>query len=392
MRKKFIYLDYAASTPVDKKVQKAMMPFFRQEFGNPSSSHQLGQRAKAAVEGAREQVAKFLSCSANEIVFTSGATEANNIAVQGVIEKSSVKKPHVIVSSIEHESLLGPVEALEKRGRIEATYIKVGKEGIVNLRDIEKSLKKNTIFVSIQYANSEIGTIQPVAEIAKILKSYEKESGNTKIIFHSDAVQAALYLDCNAKKLGVDLLTLSSHKIYGPKGTGVLYVKKGSAIEPLFFGGGQEQDIRPGSENVTGIIGMGEAIGEIQNPKTKVQNIKIRQLRDMFIKNIAQRISGTHVTGSLLKRLPNNVHIRFKGVEGRDIVLLLDQKGIAVSTGSACSEKSQEPSHVLLGMGHESEEAYSSVRITLGKYTKKEEVEKTVKVLEKVVEQLRSKK
>ena len=392
MRKKFIYLDYAASTPVDQKVQKAMLPFFKQEFGNPSSTHQLGQRAKAAMEGAREQAAKFLACSANEIVFTSGATEANNIAVQGIVQKNSSKRPHVITSTIEHESLLAPIEELEKKGIIEVTYIKVGKEGIVYANDIEKSLQKNTILVSIQYANSEIGTVQPIAEIGKILKSYKKEVGKGKIVFHSDVVQAALYLDCSVEKLGVDLLTLSSHKIYGPKGVGALYIKKGTSIEPLFFGGGQEQDIRPGTENVAGIIGMGEAIGEIQNPKTKVQNIRIRQLRDMFIKNISQRISNVEVTDSPIERLPNNVHIRFKGVEGKDIVLLLDQKGIGISTGSACSEKSQEPSHVLLSMGYTEAEANCAVRITLGKHTKKEEVEKTVKVLEKVVEQLRLKK
>jgi len=392
MRKKFIYLDYAASTPQDPRVQKVMLPFFAREFGNPSSVHQLGQRAKAAVEGAREQVAKFLSCSASEIVFTSGATEANNIAIQGVIKQSSFTKPHVITCVIEHESLLASIEALEKKGVIEATYIKVGKEGVVNLKDIEKSLQKNTILVSIQYANSEIGTIQPIAEIGKMLRKYKKEDAKRQVVFHSDAVQAALYLDCNVEKLGVDLLTLSSHKIYGPKGSGVLYIRKGSAIEPLFLGGGQEQDMRPGTENVAGIVGMGEAIGEIQNPKTKVQNIRIRQLRDLFIKIIQQRISSAEVTGSLLKRLPNNVHIRFKGVEGKDVVLLLDQKGIAVSAGSACSEKSQEPSHALLSMGYTNKEASCAVRITLGKHTKKEEVEKTVRVLEKVIEQLKGKK
>ena len=391
MKKKFIYLDYAASTPVDQKVQKAMLPFLRIEFGNPSSVHQLGQRARAAVESARERVAMFLDCSANEVVFTSGASEANNFAIQGVL-KSKSKKPHVITLAIEHESVLAPIYALEKEGMIEATFVKVGKEGIVNPQDIKKAMQENTILVSIQYANSEIGSIQPIREIGKIIKSHKLQTKNSQLVFHTDAVQAALYLPCNIEKLGVDMLTLSSHKIYGPKGVGTLYIRKGILLRPLFFGGGQEQDIRSGTENVPGIVGMGEAIQEIQNPKSKVQNIRIRQLRDKFIKIIPQRISGAELTGSLAQRLPNNVHVRLKGVLGKDVVLLLDQKGIAVSTGSACSERSEKPSHVLLNMGHEQEEALGALRITLGKHTRKEEVEKTIKILQKTVEQLRAKK
>ena len=393
MRKKFIYLDYAASTPVDQKVQKVMLPFLRSEFGNPSSVHQLGQRARAAVETARERVATFLGCSANEVVFTSGATEANNLAIQGIVaRKSPLQKPHIVTSAIEHESVLVPIQALEKEGTIEATYVQVGKEGIVDPQDVEKAIQKNTVLVSIQYANSEIGSIQPIQEIGKIIKNYKLQTKNSQLTFHTDAVQAANYLDCNVEKLGVDMLTLSSHKIYGPKGVGVLYIQKGVSMHPLFFGGGQEQDIRSGTENVAGIVGMGEAVQEIQNPKSKIQNIRIRQLRDRFMKIIPQRISGTELTGSLVKRLPNNVHVRIKGVEGKDVTLLLDQKGIAVSTGSACSERSQEPSHVLLSMGHEQAEARSAVRITLGKHTRKDEVEKTATILQKVVEQLRAKK
>jgi len=396
MKKKFIYLDYAASTPVDQKVKKAMLPFLRSEFANPSSVHQLGQRARAAVESAREQVAQFLSCFANEIVFTSGATEANNLAIQGIAKSSKFQdtnfKPHIITSAIEHESVLVPIKELEKEGRIEATYVSAGKDGIVNPKDVEMALKKNTTLVSIQYANSEIGTVQPIAEIAKIIKKYKIQDTKYQILFHTDAVQAALYLPCSVEKLGVDLLTLSSHKIYGPKGVGVLYIKKGSAIHPLFFGGGQEQNIRSGTENVPGIVGMGEAVQEIQNPKSKVQNIRIRQLRDKFMKIIPQRISGAELTGSFAQRLPNNVHVRLAGVEGKDVVLLLDQKGVLVSTGSACSERSQEPSHVLLNMGYHKAEALGALRITLGKHTKKDEVEKTVKILQKAVEQLRATK
>jgi len=392
MKKKFIYLDYAASTPVDQKVQKAMLPFHAREFGNPSSIHQFGQRSRASVEKAREQIATFLSCFANEIVFTSGATEANNLAIQGVLLNIAKKKPHVVTSAIEHESILAPIQELEKQGVIEATYISVGKDGIAKPKDVEKALQENTVLVSIQYANSEVGSVQPIVEVGKILKRYKIKNTSRPILFHTDAVQAALYLDCSVEKLGADLLTLSSHKIYGPKGVGALYIRKGITLSPLIFGGGQEQGMRPGTENVAGIVGMGEAIQEIQNPKSKIQNIRIRQLRDKFMKMILQRISGAELTGSLLQRLPNNVHVRLKGVDGKDVVLLLDQKGIAVSTGSACSESSQEPSHVLLNMGYQKTEARSALRITLGKHTKKEEVEKTLKILEKTVEQLRTKK
>lgn len=392
MKKKQIYLDYASTTPLDKKVLKAMMPYLKSEYGNPSSVHVFGQESRVAVENSREQLAKFLNCSANEIIFTSGATEANNLAIQGVVnlaKESPLQQPHIVTSTIEHESVLAPIQELEKQGNLEVTYVAVNKEGIVNPADIEKAIKENTVLISIQYANSEIGTVQPIREIGKIIKNYKLQTKNYKLVFHTDAVQAAQFLDCDVKKLGVDLLTLSSHKVYGPKGVGVLYIKKGIIISSMIYGGGQEQGIRSGTENVAGIVGMGEAIQEIQNPKSKVQNIKMRQLRDKLIKDILKRISSAKLTGSLEYRLCNNTHFLFKGLQGKDIVLLLDQKGIAVSSGSACSELTQESSHVLLSMGYNNEEAHSALRITLGKYTKKEEIEKTVKALEKVVEELR---
>ena len=393
MRKKLIYLDCASTTPLDPSVRKAMLPFLGREFGNPSSVYSLGQTARAAVEKAREQVAGFLSCSANEVVFTSGATEANNLAIQGCVKPgfthSSV--PHVITSAIEHESVLAPIQELEKRGEIKATYISVGKKGILDPVDVEKAIKENTVLVSIQYANSEIGTIQPIAEIGNRLKSKVK-SQKSKVIFHTDAVQAANYIDCNVGKLGVDLLTLSSHKVYGPKGAGVLYVRSGVLLQPLLRGGGQERGMRPGTENAACIVGMGEAIGEIRNPKSEIRNIMIRQLRDKLIKDVLKRVSGAKLTGSLEHRLANNAHFLFEGIEGKDIVFLLDEKGIAVSTGSACSELTQEVSHVLLAMGYTKKEAAGALRITLGKHAKKEDIEKTVKALEKAVEQLAPKK
>ncbi|MDP2637136.1 MAG: cysteine desulfurase family protein, partial [bacterium] len=252
--KKQIYLDYAASSPLDPTVLKAMMPYLRQEWGNPSSSHSFGQRSRAAIENSRETVAKFLNCGPLEVVFTSGATEANNLAIQGVLKTKNYQlktaKPHVIVSKIEHESVLSPIQELEAQGKIKATYIAPNKEGIISPADIEKAIQNNTVLVSIMYANSEIGTIQPIAEVGVLLKK-------AKIVFHTDAVQAAQFLDCDVQKLGVDLLTLSGHKIYGPKGVGALYIKERTGLSPLNVGGGQEQGMRSGTENVAGVVGMG---------------------------------------------------------------------------------------------------------------------------------------
>lgn len=394
MNKK-VYLDYAASTPIDKKVLKAMLPHLRNNYGNPSSAHAFGQHAKAAMEQARLEAAKFLKCAADEVIFTSGATEANNLAIQGIAKAQSSKlktqnynsklkteKLHIITSAIEHESVLEPCERLEKEGVAEVTYVAPDKDGLIRTEHVEQALKENTVLVSIMYANSEIGTVQPIAEIGELLKKF-------KILFHTDAVQAAQFLDCDVEKLGVDLLTLSGHKIYGPKGVGALYVRSKTAIAPVVEGGGQEQGLRSGTENVAAIAGFGAALEELQNPRMALTNISIRQLRDKLIKGVLARIEGSALTGSQEKRLPNNAHFRFEGVEGRDLVILLDQKGIAVSTGSACSEKTQEPSHVLLALGFKPKEALSSVRITPGRQTKREEIEKTLKVLSAAVAQLR---
>jgi len=392
MRKR-IYLDYASSTPVDKKVLKAMLPYIRNEYGNPSSMHSFGQKARAAIEEAREKATHFLHCSALEIIFTSGATEANNLAIQGVIKKipEGKGKPHIVTSQIEHESVLGVCQQLEKEGLADVSYIPVNKEGLVRPKDVAAALKPNTVLVSIMYANSEIGTIQPITETAEVIKRYKIQDTKYKILFHTDAVQAAHFLECNVEDLGVDLLTLSSHKIYGPKGVGILYVREGSSLRPLVIGGGQEFDMRSGTENVAAIVGMGAALEELQDPRLPVINIKIRQLRDKLIKEILRRVPDSKLTGSQNKRLQNNAHFRFKGIEGRDLVIALDQKGIAVSTGSACSEKTQEPSPVLLALGLSVKDAESSLRITVGKYTKPEEIDRLVQVLPKVVELFRKK-
>ena len=371
-----IYLDYAATTPIDPKVLRAMTPYLKKEFGNPSSIHNFGQKARTAIDEARQLVANFLGCEAAEIIFTGSATEANNLAILRLVKKGD----HIITSQIDHHAVLEPCRALEKRG-VEVTYLPVDKEGLVSVSDVEKAMKPNTVLVSIMYANNEIGTIQPIADIAKVIPS--------GIHFHTDAAQAANYLDCNVKKLGVDLLTLSGHKIYGPKGIGALYVRERTQISPLIYGGGHEHGLRSGTENVAGIVGFGQAIKEIQDPKIKIQNIKIRQLRDKLIKGVLRLIPDCRLNGTLINRLPNNANFTFKGAEGEALVIALNQKGIAVSTGSACSSKSLESSHVLLALGLSEEEAHGSLRISLGRYTSEKEIEKLLKALPPIVERLR---
>ncbi|MDO8474005.1 MAG: cysteine desulfurase family protein [bacterium] len=391
--KKRIYLDYASSTPIDRKVLAAMMPYFKNAFGNASSAHSFGQFARVAIEEARGIVSSFLNARPQEIVFTSGATEANNLAIQGLVRAlaGSKKKErvHIITSQIEHESVLSSLVLLEQEGLAEVTYIPVDKEGIVRVEDVKNAVKENTVLVSIMYANSEIGTVQPIAEIGEMIRELKTKNQKLKIVFHTDAVQAVQFLSCDAQKLKVNLLTMSSHKIYGPKGAGALYVKDGISIAPLIYGGGQEQGMRSGTENVAAIVGMGAAVQEVQNPKSKIQAIKIRQLRDLLIRGILKNVKGVELTGSKTSRLPNNVHVRVQGVEGRDMVVSLDQKGIAVSSGSACSEKNQEPSHVLLALGYSLEEASWGVRMTLGKNTTQDEIQKVMKMFILTVEQLR---
>lgn len=378
-----IYLDYSATTPTDPKVKKAILPYLRKDFGNPSSIHQFGQKALVAIDHTRENAAKFLSCDTGEIIFTGSATEANNLALFGLIKEGD----HLITSQIEHPSVLEPCRELEKGG-VGVTYLPVSKDGLVSVSDVEKAIKSTTVLVSVMCANNEIGTIQPITEIGQLLKNKNRQRKN-RIYLHTDAVQAANYLDCHVNKLAVDLLTLSSHKIYGPKGAGLLYLRGQTKIRPLIYGGGQEFGLRSGTQNVAAIVGMGKALEEIDNPKTKIQNIKIRQWRDKLIKVILKTIPDCWLNGPVSQRLPNNVNISFKGVEGEAMVIALDQKGIAASTGSACSVKSLKPSHVLLAIGLSPEKAHGSLRITLGKYTTQQEIEKFLRILPGIVDRLR---
>ena len=388
---KKIYFDYGASTPIDKEVLGAMLPFLKQEYGNPSSLHALGQNAMAAIDRARLVVAEFLDCSADEIFFTSGATEANNMVIQGVFGNLVSKsletkfpngKAHIITSAIEHESVLEVCRNLEKEGKAEVTYLGVTPQGKVQIEDVENALRPETMLVSLQYGNSEIGCVQNIRDIGFLLR-------RRAVLFHTDAVQATNYLDCRVSELNVNFLTLSSHKIYGPKGAGVVYIRKSSSISPIFVGGGQEAGMRSGTENVAAIVGMGKAIELLLRPRTKLLSITIRHMRDKLIKGVLKRVKGSQLTGSLEGRLPNNAHFTFEGVEGKDVVMLLDQKGVLTSTGSACSERSKEPSHVLLALGMKPSKALSSVRFSLGKYTREEDITKVLKVLPQTIDQLR---
>lgn len=386
MKKKEIYLDHAATTPVEASVFKKMEPYFSVKYGNPSSVHQAGDQARQGVEKSRQQVASFLGCWPNEIYFTAGATESDNWIVTGVVEKfrrENSKKPHVITSSFEHKAILEPIRVLEKKGLIEATLLSINKEGIVELDELKGAIKKNTCLVSIMYANSEIGAVQPIKEMSRLIKKK-----NQKIVFHTDAVQAINYLDCRVNHLGVEALSLSGHKIYGPKGIGVLYLKTGAPVASLIRGGGQEHGLRSGTENVPGIVGLGEAIAVIAS-KAKQSNDEIKKLRNKLITGILRDIPDAHLNGSFEHRLPNNVHFYFKGAEGEGIIIALSEQGIYASTGSACASYSLKPSHVLTALGLSDEQAHASVRFTLGRQTKENEIDYVLEVLPKVITRLR---
>ena len=387
--KKGIYLDYSATTPVDRAVLREMVPFFGQNYGNASSIHKPGQEALFAIDNAREAVADFLECRREEVIFTGSATESNNMAISGTAQKALKKgKIHIITSDIEHDAVLSPIKNLEKRKDVSATYLPAGEKGIINVRELRKAIRKETILVSIIYANNEIGTIQPIKEIGEIVREENKKRGpEKKILFHIDAVQAANYLNCKVDHLGVDMLSISGHKIYGPKGIGVLYLRRGTSIEPIIFGGGQENGLRSGTENVPGIVGIGAAVELIK--KRKKFNAKTEQLRNKLIEGVLERTENTRVNGCLQNRLPNNVNFSFKGAEGESIVMALDQEGFYLSTGSACSSKSLEPSHVLMAIGLSREEAHCSLRISLGRETREEDIDRLLEVLPGVVKRLR---
>jgi cysteine desulfurase len=378
---KRIYLDYAATTPVHPDVLQAMLPYFTESFGNPSSIHSYGQESKEAIEKARIQVAELIGARSEEIIFTSGGTEADNYALQGICLANRNKGNHIITTATEHHAVLETCKFLEKSG-CDVNYLPVDKYGMVDPDSIRQAIKPQTVLLSIMHANNEVGTIQPVAEAGRIAH----EAG---VYFHTDAVQTVGHIPADVNGLGVDLMSISAHKLYGPKGIGALYIRKGVKLSPFIHGGGQEKGRRSGTENVAGIVGLGKA-AEIAHREMAEEAARLTGLRDTFIAHLQQRIDDTYLNGHPVQRLPNNVNVSIKYVEGESILLNLDMKGICASTGSACSSGNLEPSHVLLSMGCSHEQAHGSLRFTLGKWTTDEDLKKVLDVLPPIIEKLRA--
>jgi cysteine desulfurase len=375
-----IYLDYNATAPLDGRVLDKMLPYLTEIYSNPSSIYRFAQKAKSAVEDARTNVAGLLSAMPEEIIFTSGGTESNNTAIKGVGFYHKNRGRHIITSKIEHHAVLNPCKFLEKQG-FEVTYLDVDEYGIVNLKQLKESIRKDTILVSIMYANNEVGTIQPIKDIAEICKE-------NKVYFHTDAVQAVGKFPVNVKELGVDFLSLSSHKLSGPKGVGALYVRKGVGFAPLLEGGHHERNKRAGTENVPGIVGLGEAARIAEEEMGKDER-KIRALRDKLELGIKERIPEVKVNGHPVYRLYNTLNVCIKYIEGESILINLDFEGICASSGSACTSGSLDPSHVLLAMGISPEIAHGSLRFSLGKENTEEEIDRVLEVLPPIVEKLR---
>lgn len=376
-----VYLDYAATTPCDKEVVKAMEPYFSVRFGNPSSIHSFGQEAARAVEEARERLAGFLSASPQEIVFTSGGTEANNFAIQGVAYALKDKGNHIVTSAIEHHAVLETLGVLQKRG-FSVTRVGVDGSGLVDPQQIKEAITDKTILVSVMHANNEIGTIEPIREIADICR----QKG---VYLHTDAVQTVGHIPTDVDELGVDLLSLSAHKFYGPKGVGALYIRRGTRIERFLHGGDQERGRRASTHNTPGIVGLGKAIELCRQGMEKEGSFQAA-LRDRLVKELQARIRDTRLNGHPLNRLPNNVNLSIKYIEGESMLLNLDMAGIAASTGSACTSTSLEPSHVLLATGLAPEDAHGSLRFSLGRWTTAEDIDFVIERLPGIVKKLRA--
>ena len=382
-----IYMDHAATTPLDPRALEAMQSFFAETSANPSSFHTPGLRAKEAVAAARQSIAKILNAREDEVLFTSGGTESNNLALIGIIRAYAEKGRHVITSTIEHPAVLEPLRFLAKKKEIELTEIAVGRDGIVNPDDVATALRPDTILVSIMYANNEIGTIQSIADIGREVLKWRKAQSLPFPYFHTDACQAAGVLDLDIEKLHVDLMTLNGGKIYGPKGIGMLYVRRALKLEPLVRGGGQEKGFRSGTENVPGIIGLATALEFAQAGKD-TENARLTLLRDRLVTGLL-KIPKSRLNGHPTNRLPNNANISFLDIEGEAAVLYLDAEGVYVSTGSACASLSLDPSHVILATGLSYEAAHGSLRFTLGRDTTEADVDHVIAVMPGIVERLR---
>ena len=384
---KAIYLDHSATTPVRREVLEAMLPYFGVNFGNPSSIYTLAQQARMAMDDAREVVARGLGARTGEIVFTSGGTESDNTAIKGAAFALRRLGKHIITTSIEHHAVLHTCHQLEQFG-FDVTYLPTDSYGLVDPDDVADAITDDTTVVSVMLANNEIGTIEPVAEVARIVKDEAARRGRT-IVMHTDAVQAAGFLDLNVKALGVDMLSLSGHKFYGPKGVGALYIKRGTPFEPQQQGGGQERQRRSGTENVPLIVGFAEAF-RLANGERQSASAHCEALRDRLARGILDSVSGVHLNGHPTLRLPNNLNVSFEGVEGEPILLSLDFSGVYASSGSACSSASLEPSHVLVAIGRSATLAQGSLRFTLGRDNTEEDVDYVLSVLPGMVEKLRN--
>ena len=376
-----IYLDYNSTTPVDRAVLEAMLPYFADSFGNASSIHSAGQRGRAAVDAARDSVAALIGAKPAEIVFTSGGTEADNLALFGSVAASNQTRKHIITTAIEHHAVLNAAQALEKQG-VEVTFVPVGASGIVDPEDIRRALRPESILISVMHANNEIGTIQPIEEIGRI-------AAEADVYFHSDAVQSAGKLPLDVNRLGVDFLSLSAHKIYGPKGVGALYVRAGTPLEPQFYGGHHERDQRPGTENVPGIVGLGNA-AELANENLTGDVLQLAILRDRLERALVGSLPSVRINGDAKWRIPNTTNLAFAGASGESLVIALDLQGVACSTGAACSSGAVEPSHVLLAIGLSPDDARSSLRFSLGRTTTSDEIESAIEIIPAAVERLRA--
>ncbi|MFA0755810.1 MAG: hypothetical protein YPKNTGVA_001319 [Candidatus Fervidibacter sp.] len=383
MRDDAIYLDYAATTPLDPRVLEAMMPYLTEKFGNPNSIHAFGREARKAVDEAREKIAALLNCRPSELVFTSGGTESDNLALRGVAAAYRQKGNHIVTTAIEHHAVLHTCRALQDEG-FEVTYLPVDEHGLVTPEQVAEAITDRTILVSIMHANNEIGTMEPLADIVRAVKEKRPD-----VLVHTDAVQTVGHIPVDVEALGVDLLSFAAHKFYGPKGVGGLFVRRGVKLVPQLTGGGQERNRRSGTENVAGIVGMAKAL-EIAVAEMPTEIPRLQTLRDELINGVLAQIPDSRLNGHPTQRLPHNANFSFFGVEGEALLLQLDLHGIAASSGSACTSGSLEPSHVLLALGLSREWALGSLRLTLGRFTTRQHLERVLAVLPSIVEKLRA--
>lgn len=387
--KREIYLDHAATTYCSPEVVNAMLPYFSEVYGNPSSLYHKGREANSVLNDSRRTVAKLVNALPENIIFTGGGSESDNMAIYGIARAHESKGKHIVTSAVEHRAVLHPLEDLQKQGW-EVTYLKVDEQGFINVDELVKSIRPDTVLVSIMYANNEVGTIEPIADIGREILKYRKENNTPYPFFHSDACQAAGYINLNVEKLHVDLMTVNGSKMYGPKGVGMLYVRRGTRLKPLIVGGGQERHLRAGTENIPAIVGFAKAF-ELVQQQLESESKRVGELRNFLWKELQEKIPKLKLNGPEMgdKRLPNNLNVTFIDVEGEAMLLYLDEYGIMCSTGSACTSKSLDPSHVLLAMGLPYEYSHGSLRFTFGHCNTKKDIEYMMKYLPDVTKQLR---